>query len=341
MYDEIYEEPELIRRLVLDRHNEKLRKAALLIRQAVSEGGDIFLVGSGSSYHSCIFAKNLFSLKNHILVQAMPGSEFLNYISSVDNKSLVIFISQSGESADEIDAFSHIKQHDPQTIAITNDPDSTLAHLCKDVLLLFAGPERAIPATKTYTAEMLQFFLLSEELSGDYLFEMKKEEVLAEMNKILSDGYQSNIRSVAKKIAKAKNIFCLGFGIDLASAAETALKIKECANIETEAFPLHEFMHGPIGMVSSDSAVIIFEPESDGNREILAKIIKISKDAGASSILIGGAENHGAEIHLPVAEFQTLSVFPEIIPVQLIAYYLAIFQSLNPDSPKGLAKIVE
>ncbi len=341
MYNEIYEEPEVLRRLILDRHNEEIRRVVRLINEAVSEGGDIFLVGSGSSYHSCIFARNLFALKNHFIIHAYPGSEFLNYVSSVDRRSLVIFVSQSGESEDEVEAFSHIKNYDLMTVAITNDADSTLAKLCREVLPINAGLERAIPATKTYLAELGVFFLLSEELASEYELEAEKEKVFSEMRTILDGEYQSKIRTAAKTIVKAKNIFCLGFGLDLANAAEAALKIKECANIEAEAFPLHEFMHGPIGMVSKDSALLIFEPENVSNQDILKKVISVAKEAGAESVLIGGTENHTADIHLPVAELKSLSIFPELIPVQLIAYYLAIFRSLDPDKPKGLAKVVE
>lgn len=341
MYDEIYEQPELLKRLILDRHSEELRKVALLIKERISEGGDIFLVGSGSSYNSCIFAKYLFSLKNHLLINAFPGSEFLNYVSSVDRRSLVIFVSQSGESADEIEAYNHIKQNDAMTVAMVNDLDSTLAHLCKNILPVSAGSERAIPATKTYMAEMVQFFLISEEISGEYELESKKNEIVSEMTRILSDDYQKQIRSAAKRISESKSIYALGFGIDLANAAEASLKIKECAGIEAEAFPLHEFMHGPIGMLNKDTAVLIFEPESESNQEVLKKVVDAAKSSGATSVILGGSGDHGANIHFPVAEFKTLSVFPEIMPIQLISYYLAIYRSLNPDKPKGLTKIVE
>jgi glucosamine--fructose-6-phosphate aminotransferase (isomerizing) len=341
MYNEIYEEPAILRRLILDRHDEEMHRVAMLIKERISEGGDIFLVGSGSSYNSCLFARNLFSLKNHLLVNVFPGSEFLNYISSVDKRSLIIFVSQSGESADEIEAYNHIKQNDAVTIAMVNDVESALARVCKFILPVFAGEEKAVPATKTYLAEMLQFYLLSEELSGDYELETNKDSVLSEIKRILSDEYQRSIRKAAKMIARADNIYVLGFGMDLANAAETALKIKECANIETEAFPLHEFMHGPIRMVNKDSAVIIFEPETDSNKEILKRVINEANSVGAVSILVGGSDDHGAKIHLPVAELKSLSVFPEIIPMQLISYYLAVYRSLNPDKPKGLTKVVE
>ena len=341
MYDEIHEEPELIRRLLLDRHNEDLRNIYRIVRETVSDGGDIFLVGSGSSYNSCIFARNLFSIQNHILVNTFQGSEFINYVSSVDRKSLVIFVSQSGESADEIEAYSHIKNTDAMTIAMVNDLDSTLAHLCKEVLPISAGVERAIPATKTYIAEMFQFFLLSEELSGGYTFEDSKGEIISEMNRILSTEYQKQIRAAAKKLINTKTVFVLGSGIDLANASETALKIKECARIEAEAFPIHEFIHGPISMLGPESAVIIFEPGTDSDQETFKKILEVARKAQAVSVLVGGKESYGADLHLPVTDFEVLSVFPEIIPMQLVAYYLAIYRSLNPDKPIGLEKVVK
>ncbi len=341
MYDEIYEQPEVLRRLVLDRHNGELHRTASLIREAINEGGEIFLVGSGSSYNTCVFARNLFSLKNHFLVHTYPGSEFLNYVSSVDRKSLIIFVSQSGESQDEIETYGHIKNSEATTVAMTNDADSTLARSCKVILPIKAGLERAIPATKTYLAELLTFFLLSEELSGDYEVGEMKDKIVEEMKKVLSGEYQGKIRAAAKKIAAAKNIYSLGFGLDLANAAETALKIKECANIETEAFPLHEFMHGPISMLNKESALIIFEPETVSNQEVLKKVVSVAQDSGATTVLVGGTEPHGADIHFPVSKLKSLSVFPEIIPVQLISYYLAIHRSLNPDKPRGLSKVVE
>lgn len=341
MYSEICEEPELLKRLVLDRHSEELRRVALLVKERISEEGDIFLVASGSSYNACRLARNLFSLKNHFLVHAYPGSEFLNYTSSVDSSSLVVFVSQSGESADEIEACNHIKQNDATTVAMVNGIESTLARMCKVVLPICAGDEKAVPATKTYMAEMVQFYLISEELSGDYELESKREALLAEIRTILSEEYQKSIRRTARMLADMENIYVLGFGLDLANAEETALKIKECANLETEAFPLREFMHGPISMLRKGSAVIIFAPESASNKVIVKKVVGAAKEAGAITILVGGSDNHaGADMHLPVAEFRALSVFPEIILMQLLAYYLAVFRSLNPDKPVGLSKVV-
>jgi len=349
MLKEIYEQPKAVRdSLRIDRR--LINIASMLI-----ENSDrLFLIACGTSYHACLAASYIFSELSLINVIPCVASEFLkSYLQLVDENTVVIAVSQSGETRDTLTAVKNAKMRGAQIIGVTNVMGSELTRISDMYLNMQAGPEIGVAATKTYTSQLAVLSLLAISFAHSYGFinENTYKRLLSELYetstiiekhlKRIDDG----ARRIAQAIASRENVFYLSRGINVASALEGALKLKEISYIHAEGYPAGESKHGPIALVESGFPCIFISPAGETSIKILgnvmemkargAKIISITQDDAhevkeASDITIGIESN--------LSELLTPIIFSP--PLQLIAYHAAVLRLKDPDKPRNLAKSV-
>ena len=339
MFKEIKEQPAVIKGLVEHKDSAEIKKAAELITKAQKENTDVYLVANGSSWHACLYAKYLFSLKNRLVVNVYDSGEFESFSHNLTKQSVVIIVSQSGESVDAVRQLGAIQKNDSRLIVITNNPQSTLAKAADVMLDLRAGECVAVPSTKGYMAELTIFALLSEQIAGDTSFSRESQKIAADIERIISQEHDA-IRSLADRIRAERDMFVLGHSIGLSSAAEGALKLKECTHAEAEAYAGLEFRHGPSSVVDAGTPVFIFVVDYASEEE-LQQVAGEMKLRGALVIGIGPQDNMNFDMRFDIYDHQLYSTLPAIVPMQLLAFELALARGLNPDTPENVQKVVK
>lgn len=338
MLSEIKEQPGVIKQLLDREHDAEIMAVIEEIQNALNRDGQIYLVGSGSSYHSALFGSHLFAKSNFFISTAVQAGDFDTYVPDLQSNDLIIFISQSGSNPTILELFYHFAQRSVKTIVITNEIDSPMAHRVDNVLPLEIKREEAVPATKTYLAELVILSMISEGLKdGAELFRVK-EEISGEIDLICQQNFYNRMNTMAQFLVSSTDIFVLGEGIEYANAEETALKFQECASVNIKAYPLDEFLHGPVTMVKKNTPVILFNTNLDQKSE--PKIEKI-KQTGGVVIYIGGKKKLNTDALIPVKDFGLFTGIVSIVPLQLLVYKTAIMKGLDPDKPRGLNKIVK
>lgn len=338
MLSEIKEQAVIAATIVKREHDSEFGDVVHEIQDAINHDGDVYFVGSGSSYHSAVFASHLFAKNNYFISTAVPAGDFDTYTPDLQKRDLVIFISQSGTNPTILESFNHIVQRFSKTIAITNDIDAPLTNRVDKVLSLEVKREEAVPATKTYLAELLVLSIISEGMKDGSKLYNSRNEISEEINKICQEDFYNKMNGMAQFLASSSDAFVLAEGIEYANALEAALKFKECALLDAEAYLLDEFLHGPIAMVKTKTPIILFNTNIDQNSQ--SKIEKIKK-AGGVIICIGGEKRSKTDATIPVKDFGIFTSIVSIVPIQLLAYKTAIMKGLDPDKPRGLSKTAE
>ncbi len=336
MLEEIIQQPEVISRLVAGKNSKAMHEAVSILMHAI-HGGEIYLVGSGSSYHSCLYARYLFSMKNNLIVNSYDRGEFEDFVPNLKPEDVVIIVSQSGETADAQHQISKIKDQKSKIIVITNSPESVLAKEADVVLDLQLGECRAVPSTKGYMAEMAIFALLSEAVAGDKSFSNESPKIIDDIERIIEQE-SGEIQNLADKIQSEQNIFVLGHGIGLANAFETALKIKECAKMYAEAYIGAEFRHGASSVVSANTPVIIFMADYESEEDL--RVVAGEMVSRQANLIILSSHEVECSYHLKTYEHNLYSPLISIVPMQLLAYELSLAKNLNPDEPLGVSRVV-
>ena len=335
---EIQEQLLVAKHMFRREHEKEITDVVTLINQTLNNNGEIYLVGSGSSYHSAIYASHLFAKNNQFITVPILAGDFESYVPDMLSRDLVILISQGGNNPTLLDSFHFLVQRAVKTIIITNDADAPLANRCDLKLPLEISREEAIPATKSFFAELFIFSLISEALKdGTSLFRMK-DDLLSEIERITTPQYFDKLDGIAKYIAGTSDLYVLGEGIGYANAMEAALKLKECALIDAEAYIASEFLHGPITMLKKHTPVIILTGE---NNEMCKDVAEKVKDARGAVIVVGPENFPFSEAFIPVKDLKLFTDLISIVPLQLLAYKTALIKGLDPDKPPGLTKIVE
>ncbi len=339
MLTEINEQPQILRRLAESRDNLAMAETTEAIKDAIKAQSEVVLVGNGSSYHSCIYGQYLFSIKNNLLVNTYDTSEFADFIPNLSQKSVVIIVSQSGETGDALEIIPKIKNQKSKIVSITNNPKSTLAKESDIMIDLMLGETNAIPNTKGYTAAMAVFALLSDKIKATDHFAGQIENIASEIEKIISIEHD-DIKLLADRLHRSELMFVLGHSIGLANAYETALKIKECCHIPAEGYSGPEFRHGPSSLVEKNTPVIVFVSDIDSEEELHQVITEI-KHNSAFVIGISAENSFNYDKHFSIMDDYLYSPIISIVPAQLLAYELAMAKGLNPDKPEGVRQFVK
>lgn len=305
---------------------------------AIKNAYGVMVVGCGTSYHACVSASYLFSkiAKRHINV--VLGSEFPQYADFLTNKTLMIAVSQSGETADILEAVKVAKGKGVKIIAICNVMGSSLTRLADTSIMMNSGPEICVLSTKTYTAQLAIFLQLAYAVIG------KKEEGKNLVKKAadavpqIIEQNQVRIRELAKKFKSSHDFFLIGRDLAYPSALEGALKIKEVSYIHAEGFAGGELKHGTIALIEPGVPTIALVT-AETEKLILSNASEIKARGG---IIIGiGSQNSKLFDHfLVVPSLSDADPIAMIIPIQLLAYYLALERGCDPDKPRNLAKSV-
>lgn len=336
MLKEISEQPKVIEN-ILHEYKDDVQKLKIAIEKAKGT----FFIAAGTAYNAALGGIYLFSKVSHIHVNSAIASEF-NYLEDFLNKrSLVIALSQSGETIDVIEPLSSAKKRGATIVALTNTLGSTIYRMADIKVLLGAGPEKAVASTKAYIAKLTFLLLVSYSLAGK-LNEIspKIEEAAKEIKSMLSRDFILNIKKLSNKIKNSKNIYIIGRGASYASALEGALKIKEVSYIPTEGFAGGELKHGTIALIEKGTPCIVFAPNDETYDAIISNAIEIKSRGG---YLIGISPNRSTafDYWIKVKDLGDATILTQIVPLQLLAYSLALARGISdPDKPRNLAKSV-
>ena len=330
------------------------------IREWVSRAkGEIVIAASGSSRHAGLVAELVMEDLSGIHVDVEYASEY-SYSSGKSRRvGSVLLISQSGETADTLAALRKAKAAGHETLAITNVATSTMAHEATTSFPTDAGRERAIPATKSFTAQLLNLYLLAL-LSAEYEGKLSADQLKARLieasgvaAKVKSQlpAWETAVREIAEKYKAAKNFLFLGRGVHNPIAREGALKLKESAYLHAEGYPSGELKHGPNALVGEGTPLVMIatvdtsDPDSVVRYEKVLQLLRDMNEQGANILAIA---NTGDKL---VAEFATNVIFVdeaseallpiiEIIPLQLFSYFMAVNNGIDVDNPRNLTKAV-
>lgn len=351
MLKEINEQPKAIRETIGTRLNSsKVCFDELNFSKEYLESlNKIYIVACGTAMHAGLVAKNIIEKLCKIPVEVDIASEFRYRDPLIDNKTLTIYISQSGETADTIAALKLAREKGAKTLAISNVIGSSITREADYSIYTHAGPEIAVASTKAYTSQVTMLTLIAlyfaeilergdmekvEALKKDLLkLPEKAEEILKNTSKI---------QKFAKRIHKEKDMFFLGRGVDYAVSLEGSLKVKEISYIHSEGYASGELKHGPIALI--DIGVTVIATMTDKN--LLEKSISnvqevISRGAKVLAITNQDVENKGFDTIIKIPEVTTeISPVLSIIPLQLLAYYISTEKGLDVDKPRNLAKSV-
>lgn len=351
MLKEINEQPKAIRETIGTRLNgSKVCFDELNFSKEYLESlNKIYIVACGTAMHAGLVAKNIIEKLCKIPVEVDIASEFRYRDPLIDNKTLTIYISQSGETADTIAALKLAREKGAKTLAISNVIGSSITREADYSIYTHAGPEIAVASTKAYTSQVTMLTLIAlyfaeilERGNMEKVEALKKDllKLPEKAEKVLKNT--SEIKKFAKRVHKEKDMFFLGRGVDYAVSLEGSLKVKEISYIHSEGYASGELKHGPIALI--DTGVTVIATMTDKN--LLEKSISnvqevISRGAKVLAITNQDVENKGFDTIIKIPEVTTeISPVLSIIPLQLLAYYISTEKGLDVDKPRNLAKSV-
>ncbi len=303
----------------------------------------ICFVACGTSYHASMVGKYLFETLLNTPTDVLLASEFEYSSNSLDENTLVILITQSGETADTLKALK-IANKKSQTLAIVNVVGSTATRNAQHVIYTRAGPEIGVAATKTYITQLTSIYLLAICLSENEELSQQLQKIPDNIQAILK--MEDHIREVARKYKNTSNaFFFIGRGFSYPTALEGALKLKEITYIHGEGYAAGELKHGPLALIDDDVPVVAIAPPGKSHDKTLSNVEEV-KARGAQIIALGSSEDDVLKsVAHDYIEFtgeitEIISPITYVVPLQLLAYYISIERGIDPDKPKNLAKCV-
>jgi len=342
MLKEIHETPKVIEDTLLEYVSEDIN---LDVDFAVGIS-DIVFVACGTSYHASLVGKYVIEKLTGIPVRVEYASEF-NYHNTPLTRSLVIGITQSGETADTLEALRKAKRFGAKTLAITNVLGSSVTRIADRILYTRAGPEISVCATKTFIAQLIVLYVMALKLSdipksevAEYIRELR---LLSEKVRVILDR-EEEIKRIAEKLANYENILYIGRGVGYPIALEGALKMKEISYIHAEGYPAGELKHGPFALLGENTPVIACVIRDD-TYEIMLNNVKEVKARNSPVIAIAEEEDEEVDKFVDHS-IKTPHVDPLFTPItysvalQLLAYYTAKKRGCEIDKPRHLAKSV-
>lgn len=349
MLKEIYEQPHSLR------NGLRLQEQYLnLLTQFLDMGKEVLLTAAGTSYHSCLAASYIFSKLSRLTTIPVVSSEFIErYGSTVGIDSIVLAVSQSGETYDTLKAIDHARMRAGTVLGITNTVGSTLTRVSRAYLIQQSGPEIGVAATKTFTSQLIVLTQLAMrlakqrgKLSQDELDEYEKKiKLIPDWVETVIKNCAEAAEALAEKYQDEKLFLFLGRGISTATALEGRLKLLEITYVPSLAYPAGESKHGPISIIEDDVVCVFVCPRGETHSHIIGSIMEMkARGARIISICEEGDEEvkclSDDAIEMPRGIPEELSPVPYVVPLQLLSYHLAVLKGLDPDMPRNLAKSV-
>ncbi|XRH75152.1 MAG: glutamine--fructose-6-phosphate transaminase (isomerizing) [Candidatus Methanosuratincola verstraetei] len=345
MLKEIHEQPLAVSNTLRISAEYVARAASLLL------GKRILLTGSGTSYHACLCASYLLNSLGFD-ARAIISSEFEEHLKGQPlGEAVVVGVSQSGETADTLGAIRHAKRLGARVLGITNTLSSSITSLSDAYLCTQGGPEIGVAATKSFLTQLVALEMLSfrAALASGSLSRADYEGVVSEMASLPAKissilGRLDRVREIALKYADRRDAYFLGRGMNVATAMEGALKLKEISYIHAEGYPAGESKHGPISLVEPGFLCVFVAPKDSSRQRIIGNVMEMkARGAEIFSVLTEG-DGELVEVsdeHFEVPESPEY-LYPVLctVPLQALAYYVATYRGLDPDRPRNLAKSV-
>lgn len=336
---EIAEQPESLRRLLTDGASEVEAIAHALRARAVRH---VVIAARGSSDNAARYAQYVFGAFNRLTVTLATPSLFTRYLSPPRmDDALVVGISQSGESPDLVAVVEEGRRQGCATLAITNAAGSPLTEVADHTLLLRAGPERSVAATKTYTAQLLALAMLSAAVGDDA---RRREELQAVPSHVAAalDVDDGTMNAAAAALEDAGHGVVIGRGFNYATAFEISLKAKELAYVAVEPYSAADFQHGPIALIDTGFAAIVVNVAGAVSQEV-EELLRAITARGARPVVLSNLDSSLslalAPLRLPVGIPEWLSPIAAVVPGQLLAFHLSRHRGFDPDQPRGLSKV--
>ena len=346
MLKEIYEQPSAILNTLRGRIKDGRIKLSVSID--TKKINRIIITACGTSWHSALIGKYFFEKFTGLPTEVDYASELRYRNPVIKEGDLVIVISQSGETADTLAALKEAKKKEAKTFGIINTVGSTISREVDSGIYLHAGPEIGVASTKAFTCQvvaLLLFSLFIKQENGESLdveFLKSVQEIPSKIHGVLKNTEE--IKKIAEKFKDARNFLYLGRGFNFPVALEGALKLKEISYIHAEGYPAAEMKHGPIALIDENMPVVFLSPKDSTYEKIISNMQEV-KARGGNIIAITNEDddrlkNLATEIIKIPKCAEELEPLLSVIPLQLLAYYVADFKGINVDKPRNLAKSV-
>jgi glucosamine--fructose-6-phosphate aminotransferase (isomerizing) len=335
MLKEIMEQAQVLSQIV-HQDEKSFTKIALDILRA----RQVIITACGTSRYAALVGRYLFSSVGKKFCDVVMASEFGYFADSVDKNTIVIAVSQSGETADIIEGVKAARDAGAQVISIVNRPNSILADLSHQVIYLNCGSEIAVAATKSFLSQLAIFYLLSFSMIDSFdEAAAKLTDLSNEIIRVL-DWNKSELIKLSQNLKDKNDFYYIARGINFAIASEGALKLKEISYIHAEGMPAGELKHGTLALIEPGTPVVVICPADYTFLETLSNAIE-AKSRGAYIIGVSDKESDIYDSWIRIPEVDEL-LYPmvAVVPLQLLAYYLAINRGYDPDKPRNLAKSV-
>jgi len=335
MIKEIMEQAQVLSQIV--RQDEKsFTNIALDILRA----RQVIITACGTSRYAALVGRYLFSRVAKKFCDVVMASEFGYFADSVDKSTVVIAVSQSGETADVVEGVKAARDAGAQVISIVNRPNSILADLSHQVIYLNCGSEIAVAATKSFLSQLAIFYLLSFSMVNSFNEAAAKiTDLSGEITRVL-DWNKDELIKLSQKLKDKSAFYYIARGINFAIASEGALKLKEISYIHAEGMPAGELKHGTLALIEPGTPVVVICPADSTFFETISNAVE-TKSRGAYIIGVSDRESdvYDSWVKIPKVD-ELLYPMVAVVPLQLLAYYLAINRGLDPDKPRNLAKSV-
>jgi glucosamine--fructose-6-phosphate aminotransferase (isomerizing) len=335
MSKEMAEQPDVLTRLATDGEAQILELA-----EAIRESYGTFLMGCGTASYAAMTGSYLFSRIVSRHVNFVVGSEFKYHEHFLTPRSLVVAHSQSGETADVIEAMLAARKRGSRLAALVNVPRSTLDRMVDLRVHLGAGPEQCVLSTKAYTAKVAVLLLTAHALAGTY--EKGRQQVLLAADGLrwmLTESWLNRIHEVARHVHRADHLYIIGRGLSYPTALEAALKIKEVSYIHAEGFAGGELKHGVIALIAPGTPCVVYAPNDETRADILSGAMEL-KSRGGYIIGVGPTCDPVFDVHLPTPDVGDAAPLVQALPAQMLGYHAALLRGNDPDKPRNLAKSV-
>jgi glucosamine--fructose-6-phosphate aminotransferase (isomerizing) len=305
----------------------------------LSNTKNVYITGSGTSYHSALILKLMLGKYANIRSETIMSSEFEYSLGQLDDNSAIIAISQSGETADVLHSVKAARRASTKILSVVNVPTSSLARISDCYLSLNCGPEIGVAATKSFTAQLSVLYAIVDKLcSGCLGITSRKNELVKAVHQVMST--ENEIARIVSMLHDINDIYILGRSVHYPIALEAALKIKEIAYIHAEGIAAGELKHGPLALIDKNTIMIVINPQDPTFDDTLSNAHEI-KARGATVIGISDKYNEVYDHLVKIPNVENV-LFPliEVVPLQILSYYLALKKNVDPDYPRNLAKSV-
>ncbi|MDB4978836.1 MAG: glucosamine/fructose-6-phosphate aminotransferase [Candidatus Peribacteria bacterium] len=310
------------------------------LAEAIKNAYGTFLVGCGTAGKACMAAEYFFSVVANKHVNYAPASEFKVYHHFLTDRSLLIVVSQSGETADVLEAMHVAKSKGAKVLAIVNVQGSTISREADYTLLLNAGPERAVASTKALTGQLAVLLLIAYALAGKLKEgKMLLMETSSMINDMLNPRYVDRLSNLAERIKEHEDLYIIGKSWHYPMAMESAIKIQEVSYVHAEGFAGGELKHGPIALIEEGTPCIALMGKDEVTNDMLSNAMEL-KARGAFIIGVAPENNPVFDEWIKVPDAKDAQPIVSIIPIQVLSYFLAVKRGKNPDMPRNLAKSV-